>query len=59
MLLLGKELTSFAPLYVVFGISHGRGLVETRFIGLAHQVGGRCVAATLTAMDLSLELKTL
>jgi hypothetical protein len=58
MLLLSKELASFAPLYEVFGISHGRGPAETRSIGLADQGGRRRVAATLASMDLSQELKT-
>jgi hypothetical protein len=38
MLLFGKELASFAPLYEVFGVSHGRGPVETRLISLADQI---------------------
>jgi hypothetical protein len=58
MLLFGKELASFAHLYEVFGVSHGRGPVETRSICLANQIGGCRVAATLTAMNLSQELKT-
>jgi hypothetical protein len=58
VLLFGKELTSLAPLYEVFGISHGRGPVEAKSVGLADQIGRCWVAATLTAMDLSQELKT-
>jgi hypothetical protein len=38
MLLFGNELASFAPLYEVFGVNHGRGPVETRSIGLADQI---------------------
>jgi hypothetical protein len=52
LLFFGKELSSLAPLYEVFGISHGRGPAETRSIGLVDQVGRRYVAATLAAMDL-------
>jgi hypothetical protein len=58
MLLFGKELASFAPLYEVFGIGHGRGPVETRSIGLADQVCRHRMAATLATMDFSQELKT-
>jgi hypothetical protein len=58
VLLFGKELTSFAPLHKVFGVGHGRGPKETRSVGLADQIGGCRVPATLTAMDLSQELKT-
>jgi hypothetical protein len=49
--------TSFAPLDEVFGIRHGRGLVETRSICLADQVGGCCVAATLAAVNLYQKLE--
>jgi hypothetical protein len=58
MLLFSKESTFFAPLYEVFGISHGCGLVETRSIGLADQIGRCFVAAALAAMDVSQELET-
>jgi hypothetical protein len=58
MLLFSKELAFFAPLYEVFGISHGCGPVETRSIGLADQIGGCFVAAALAAMDLSQDLET-
>jgi hypothetical protein len=57
-MLFGKELTSFAPLHEVFGVSHCREPVETRSIGLANQIDRCRDAATLTAMDLSQELKT-
>jgi hypothetical protein len=53
MLLFVKELTSFAPFFEVFGISHGRGPVETRSVGLANQVGRCRVAVALAAMDIS------
>jgi hypothetical protein len=56
VLLLGKELSSFAALYEVFGISHGRGSVESKLVFLTDQVGGRCMAATFVAMSLSQEL---
>jgi hypothetical protein len=52
-LLLGKELASFAPLYEVFSISHGRGPVESRSVGLTDQVGGCCMAATLAVVNLN------
>jgi hypothetical protein len=52
-LLLGKELASFAPLYEVFSISHGREPVESRSVGLTDQVGGCCMAATLAAVNLN------
>jgi hypothetical protein len=53
VLLLGKELTSFAPLNEVFSISHGCGPVESRSVCLADQVGGCLVVATLATVDLS------
>jgi hypothetical protein len=56
MLLFGKELTSFAPLYEVFSFRHGRGPVEAKSIRFADQIGRGRVAATLTAMNLSQEL---
>jgi hypothetical protein len=56
VLLFGKELASFAPLYEVFSIGHGCGLVKIRSVGFTDQIGRGRVAATLTAMDLSQEL---
>jgi hypothetical protein len=53
VLLFGKELTSFAPLYEIFSIGHGRGPVESTSVCLTDQVGGCCVAATLTVVNLS------
>lgn len=35
VLLFGKELASFEPLNEVFGVTHGRGPVETNLVGLA------------------------
>jgi hypothetical protein len=51
VLLFGKELASFAPIYKVFCISHGRGLVESKSVCLTDQVSGCRVAATLAAVD--------
>jgi hypothetical protein len=59
MLLFGKELASFAPVDEVFVIRHGRRLVEARSICLADHVSGCCVAATLSIVNLSQELKSL
>jgi hypothetical protein len=56
MLLFGKELASFAPLYKVFSVRHGSGPVEAGSICLADQVGRGRMVATLTAMDFSQEL---
>jgi hypothetical protein len=56
VLLFGKELASFAPLYEVFCIDHSCGLVESRSAHLTDQVGGCCVAATLAAVNLIQEL---
>jgi hypothetical protein len=53
VLLLGKELTSFAPLNEVFSIGHGRGLVDPRSVCFVDQVGRCRVAATLAAVDFS------
>jgi hypothetical protein len=53
VLLFGKELASFAPLYEVFSVSHGRGPVESGSVLLADQVSGCCVTVTLTAVNLS------
>jgi hypothetical protein len=53
VLLFGKELTSFASLNEVFSVDHGRGLVESRSVCLANQVGGCRVTVTLAAVDLS------
>jgi hypothetical protein len=57
VLLFGKELASLAPLDEVFGTTHGRGPVEARSVRSGDQIGGCCVAATLTTMDLNQELK--
>jgi hypothetical protein len=56
VLLIGKELASFAPLYEVFSTRHGRGPVETRSVCFTDQIGRGRLAATLAAMDLSQEL---
>jgi hypothetical protein len=56
VLLFGKELASFAPLYEVFSVGHGRGLAESRSVCFTDQVGRRRVAATLATMNLSQEL---
>jgi hypothetical protein len=53
VLLLCKELTSFAPLNEVFGVGYSRGLVESRSVCLADQIGGCRVAATFAAVNLS------
>jgi hypothetical protein len=58
VLLFGNELASLAPLDEVFGVSHGRGLVKARLVSFTDQVGRCCVAATLTAVNLSQELQT-
>jgi hypothetical protein len=58
MQLIGKELTSFAPLDEFFCITHGRGLVETRSIGLTDQVFRCRVVAAFTTMNLNQEWKT-
>jgi hypothetical protein len=36
--LFGQELASFAPLYEVFSISHGRGPVEFRSVSFTDQI---------------------
>jgi hypothetical protein len=56
VLLFGKELTSFTPLYEIFSVRHGRWPVESRSVCFTDQIGKRRVAATLAAMDLSPEL---
>jgi hypothetical protein len=53
VLLFGKELASFAPLNEVFSVGYDRGLVESRSVCFADQVGGCRVAATLATVDLS------
>jgi hypothetical protein len=53
VLLLGKELTSFAPLNEVFSVYHGRGLVKSRSVRFAEQVSGCRVVATFATVDLS------
>jgi hypothetical protein len=53
VLLFGKELSSFAPLYEVLSVRYGHGLVEPGSICLADKVSGCRVAATFTAVDLS------
>jgi hypothetical protein len=53
VLLFGKELASFAPLYKVFRVGHGRGPVESRSACLTDQVSECCMAATLAAVNLS------
>jgi hypothetical protein len=52
----GKALASFAPLYKVFSIGHGRGPVESRSVCFTDPIDRHRVAATLAAMDLSQEL---
>jgi hypothetical protein len=54
--LFGKELTHFAPFNEVFGIGHDRGPGEARSVSFTDQVGGCCMAAALTAVNLSQEL---
>jgi hypothetical protein len=44
---------SFAPLYEVFSVGHGRGPVKSRSVCFTDQIGGCCVAATLATVDLS------
>jgi hypothetical protein len=56
VLLFGKELTFFASLDKVFGVSHGRGPVETGSICFADQISGCRVAATLSTVNLIQEL---
>jgi hypothetical protein len=53
VLLFGKELASFAPLYEVFSIGYGRGPIESRSVRFADQVGGYRVAATIAIVNLS------
>jgi hypothetical protein len=55
-MLFGKELASFALLYEVFSVGHGRVPVESRSVCFIDQIGRDRVAATLAAMDLSHEL---
>jgi hypothetical protein len=43
----------FAPLNEVFSVVHDCGLVKSRSVRFADQVGGCCVAATLATVDLS------
>jgi hypothetical protein len=59
VLLFGKELVSFAPLYEVFSIGHDLGPIETRSVGFSDQIGRGRVAATLTAVNFSQELDPL
>jgi hypothetical protein len=58
VLLFGKELASFAPFYEIFSVGHGRGPVESRSVRFTDQVSECCVAATLSAVNLSQELQT-
>jgi hypothetical protein len=53
VLLFGKELASFAPLYEVFSVSYGRGSIESRSVHFADQIDGCRMAATLVVVDLS------
>jgi hypothetical protein len=53
VLLFSKELVSFAPLYEVFSIGYGRGLVESRSVCFTDQIGRCRVATTFVAVDLS------
>jgi hypothetical protein len=53
VLLFGKELASFAPLYEVFSVSHGRVPVESRSVRLADKVSGCRVATTLAVVNLA------
>jgi hypothetical protein len=52
VLLLGKELASFALLDKVFSVSYDRGPIESRSVHFADQVRGCGVAATLTTVNL-------
>jgi hypothetical protein len=56
VMLFGKELTSFAPLYEVFSVGHGRGPVESRSVCFIDQISGCCMAATFSTIDFSQEL---
>jgi hypothetical protein len=49
-----KELASFASLDEVFGVSYGRGPIESRSVCFSDQVCGCLVAATLTALGVDL-----
>jgi hypothetical protein len=53
VLLFGKEFASFAPHDEVFGVSYGRGLVESISVCFTDQIGGCRVAATFAAVNLS------
>jgi hypothetical protein len=53
VLLFSKELASFAPLYEVFSVGHGRGPVESRSVRLTDEVGRCYMAATLAAVNLN------
>jgi hypothetical protein len=53
VLLFGKELASFAPLYEVFSVGYSCGLVESKSVCFTDQIGGRHVAATFSVVDLS------
>jgi hypothetical protein len=52
MLLLGEELAPLASLNQVLGVSQGGRPVEARPEGFSHQVGGGCVIAALSTVDL-------
>jgi hypothetical protein len=53
VLLFGKELASFAPVYEVFSVGYSRGPIESRSVRFADQVGGCRMAATLAVVNLS------
>jgi hypothetical protein len=53
VLLFGKKLASFAPLYEVFSIGYGHGPIESRSVRFVDKVGGCRVAATLAVVNLS------
>jgi hypothetical protein len=53
VLLFGKELASFAPLYEVFSIGYDRGPVESRSVCFTDQIVGRSVTTTFAIVDLS------
>jgi hypothetical protein len=53
VLLFGKKLASFAPLYEVFSVDHGHGPVESRSVRLTDQIGRCYVATVLATVNLS------
>jgi hypothetical protein len=58
MLLLGEELTSFAPSNQVLSVRHGGGPVKARPVGFPHQDCGGCVVTTFPTVNFLQELET-